>query len=196
MLVSWHCFPLQVHFKLGNLLFFYTGTFLQKWQKWLHKPHFELWNPYCMTSFEILQNNDPYNIQGLSPLCYKVPVGSRWLPRPAPCGLFLKDSHCHAPAHAFSEGGQISPHMDSTRKVHMKRKNQKYSTEPKSQHFFQDLNLIPSFCKYAWKGIAWKTRLHCSKRCLLLFKQSLFNNTYSHLCIFNRSIIFVICCNE
>lgn len=143
MLVSWHCFPLKVHFKLGKLLFFYTGTFLQKWQKWLHKPHIELWNPYCLTSFEILQNNDPYNIQGLSPLCYKVPVGSRWLPRPAPCGLFLKDSHCHAPAHAFSEGGQISPHMDSTRKVHMKRKNQKYSTEPKSQHFFQDLNLIP-----------------------------------------------------
>lgn len=46
-------------------------------------------------------------------------------------------------AHAFSEGGQISPNADSTRKVHMKTQNQKYSAEPKALYFFQDLNLIP-----------------------------------------------------
>lgn len=88
-LVSWHCFSLQFHFKLG-IIFFYTGTFLQKCHTWLHKLHIELWNPCCLTSFEILQNNNLCKIQRLPPLCYKVPVDSKGLPRPAPMIYFSK----------------------------------------------------------------------------------------------------------
>lgn len=195
MLVSWHCFPLQFHFKLGNLFFFTLGLFYKndKHDRTNRTLNFGIHTVWLVLKF--------YKIMILttSKGCLHSVTKSQWVPDD------FQGQHLVV---YFSKILiailQLVLSLRVARFHHTWTAQEKFIWKDKTRNILLSLRYSISF--RTWSQFphhsanmpekAEKMRLHCSKRCLLLFKQSLFNNTYSHLYIFNGSIIFVICCNE